>query len=254
MIKLFEFLKKKNNILETVQGDASVNNLAIDLASLVEAYSREYESIRREIDLRIELEERTIGNLLLLIAALFSASQLFYTQANQIIVVLNRNTFLYLTMAWISLVFPITILQHDLYIAALGRYIRYVLSPKIRTLAVDVYPGPIKNFSQWEVKQFPVWLRGPIRWEDYRLQTQYRSTVPLFGLIAIFRYAFASSPSLLFITAFFWAKSKVVFWVDWSPLDRISLVVLVIFVLAIIAGILMGIRAFTWNEFPKDTA
>jgi hypothetical protein len=61
------------------------------------------------------------------------------------------NAFLYLVLAWVALVFPITILQHNLYVATLGNYICFILAPKLRTLTTQSHTESAKDFSKWEV-------------------------------------------------------------------------------------------------------
>ena len=216
----------------------SINFETDSLRFLFEAYLIEYDTIRREIELRIELQEHTTNYLLILVGVLISAIQLFGDQAGMFINVLNSQPFLYLIFGSIALFFPIRDLAHNLFIRTLGRYARYILIPKLNAISGELSKQSKAQveFKQWEIRNYPPWLQGTMKWEDYRGYAHHQRSILIFGMIGLFRYIFVSIPSILFVLAFLSIKSGGEFWQSWTTIERISSVTFVIIIVIMLFG------------------
>ena len=211
------------------------------LRFIYEAHLKEFEAIRNEINLRLQFEENTINYLIVLVAALLSGSQLFGSQAASLIETLNKYPSSYLMLSLVSLLFPLTILQHNLYVVSLGEYIRFVLSPKLNAIAKDLasHSAATKEYLEWESNQFSSWLSGTHKWDEFRPAAQYNSRTAslLFFLLTAFRYMFASLPFIISLLLYFAAndESKSTNGTDW--VDGMLALVLGLFIIATILGI-----------------
>lgn len=217
------------------------------LRFIYEALLKEYDILWQEIHLRLQMEERSINYLLVLIGAVISAIQIFQTQSSQLINTLNTYPVIYLALALISLLFPLTLLEHTLFLANLGGYIHYVLSPKMNaiTTRLSQHSQVAKEFNNWDSAQFPPHLIGIIKWDDYRPKVQYRVTLPVFGLLATFKYMFVCIPAILFVVSFISAKATIYPVIGWTPIEIILSIIFVSFTLVMLIGIFMGAGAFS---------
>jgi hypothetical protein len=118
--------------------------------------------------------------------------------------------------------FPLRLLERNLYLANLGKYIHDVLAPKINRILTQLAEvGSLASeYITWEADQFPGYLRGILKWEDYRIKTQFRGNFLTFAVIVVIRYLFASAPFFLFLLAFFAAKATTSFWISWSIFEK----------------------------------
>jgi hypothetical protein len=225
------------------------NKIQLEIDSLRFTYDsllKEYEALRQEINLQVELEERVLSYLFVLFGAVFSAAQLFYQQAVQIVTGLNQYPAIYLLLALISLLFPLRLLERNLYLANLGKYIHDVLAPKINRILTQLAEvGSLASeYITWEADQFPGYLRGILKWEDYRIKTQFRGNFLTFAVIVVIRYLFASAPFFLFLLAFFAAKATTSFWISWSIFEKILFTALMLVIIFVFIGMFVGTRTF----------
>jgi hypothetical protein len=243
LLKLLHKLDPQSGRILRVQE----NKIQLEIDSLRFTYDtlmKEYEALRQEINLQIDLEERVLSYLFVLFGAVFSAAQLFYQQSVQIVTGLNQYPAIYLLLALMSLLFPLNLLERNLFMANLGKYIRDVLTPKINMILTQLakLSQPESEYMIWEADQFPDYLRGALKWEDYRIKTQYRGNIPTFAVIVVIRYLFASAPFLLFCLAFLSIKATMPFWISWSVFEQILAAVLIIVIIFILFGIFIGTR------------
>lgn len=211
-----------------------------------DALLKEYDVLWQEIHLRLQMEERSINYLLVLIGGVISTIQVFQTQSSQLTNTLNAYPAIYLALALISLLFPLTLLEHTLFLANLGGYIHYVLSPKINAIAnrLSQHNRAAKEFNIWDSEQFPSHLIGVLKWDDYRPKAQYRITLPVFGSLAIFKYMFVCIPAIMFVVAFILAKATVYPGIGLTLIEIILSIVFLSFTLVMFIGILIGAGAF----------
>jgi len=233
---------KEASRIEKTNIDFETDSLRFTYESLL----MEYDAVRQEILFHLQMEERSLSYLLVLIGGVVSALQFFQEQSIHLASTLNSNPVIYLALALISLLFPLTLLEHALFLADLGVYIHNVLSPKIRIIAthLSTQSDATKEFITWESEQFPSYLTGMFRWEGYRLKAQYRTASPVFGLLAIFKYVFVCIPAALFTVAFISAKAAYFAGIAWTSVEILLFVVFMSFVLTLLVGMLMAVGTY----------
>jgi hypothetical protein len=227
------------------QGESIIHEVD-PLRFMLDAYLTEYDAIRREVELHIELHERNINYLLLILGAIFSLSGFNLIQKSDLFIYLNNNPYLYLLLAIISLIFPVLYIMRSNYVNTLESYQRYVLSPKIAAISSTLSTHSIsaEEFIKWESDKFPDWLQGPMKGLDYGIGLKYQKYRGLFSLISTFRYLFVSLPSAFFTIVFFYNFN----WSKWTYMEYIFIIALAISIFMIIAGI-----SYTTSFYSKFT-
>lgn len=221
---------------------------------LFEAYMMDYTTSLHTVLSRIELEERTTNYLFILIAAVISAFAIFTEFASQVSDWLERNSFVCLLLALISLLFPLRILQNNLYIASIGRYTQHVLSPKINHIAtsLSMHNRSTHELIAWEKKRFPFWARGVFQWQTFAAKDRRSFIWFLSPMLAGFRYAYISLPSVFFLIVFLSIKSTTVPWMGWTLLDQFFFVLLVVFAIVLIIGLVVNAFDYTSAYIPAQ--
>lgn len=213
------------------------------LRYLLEAYLADYNSVRRELEHRIELQHRITDYLLVLLGSVLSASQLLGGSSSQFSSWLSRHPFALLLLATVSLWFPITSMVHFAWVSTLSSYLATVLSPKIAHLATSLAGLSTSTGEQleWEERRYPADLRGPFTWDAFWRKCSPKAKVASsFG--GLHRFVLLHLPAFLFVSAFLTVGSDERIWVDWTALERVFGAA---FLLVFAANLLIAVLALT---------
>ncbi len=189
--------QKRQNIQERETIDYGDSPLRLTY----DAYIHEYESIRREIELRLKLQDQAVNSLFVITAAIVTATEVFGSIQPATISFLERYPEAFLVFAIMVLYFPHLVVKNSYYIAVLGAYENNILSPKIDAIArilpsMDVH---LQKFSEWEKREFPKWLRGVLRWDDYRSKIMFSGNhAVLAAFLSVFDNLVVFLPSITF--------------------------------------------------------
>lgn len=240
------FLKKiicPDNQSQTLE-NSSINFETDSIRFLFESYLAEYEVHTRGILQREELQERITTYLLLIIGGLISLAQVLGEQTQLLVSSLNQIPIVYLLLSFITFFLPVRMLMHTLSISANGKYIRYVLAPKINmiVLSLSQHDDSVHEFIAWDREHFSTSMQGSLRWEEYHNQTFFKRYALVFGIVSLFRYVVVSVPAIVFILAFFIAKADDLLWQDWALEERILFSLYFLILLVLIVGLGIAIR------------
>ncbi len=201
---LKEFLSSKRRPLN----QQHVNFENDPLRFIFDALLAEYEKIRNEIEIRTELQERTVNYLTLILAALISATQLFPDVINPVVDLLKSNPLIYLILAFISSYLPLSTYTQNQYIVMLASYNHEILSPKLNEIirvAGNSSPS-IMAYSTWEKENYVSSYKGVMRWDAYFIGR--RRPYRFLALLGFVRYVYVSTPLILFLYSFTYATDE----------------------------------------------
>lgn len=245
-------LSKDVNIVQSINFETDPIRFQYD------AILAEFEALRREIELRIQLTERIIDFFFILLGAILSAAQLSSKTGSFLFEQINKFPVTYLVLAMASTWFAMSHLNHTIYTTTLGRYIELVLSPKLSYIAFELSKDVVsgEQYWKWEAEKFPSKLRGTMRWEAFRVNAYNRKIGFLVSVVGGFRSLLYFAPPILFTTIFFSVKSSQIFWVDWTFAERIILVLFVLLIVILAVGIVTTQKQawFELNEVKESTA
>jgi hypothetical protein len=210
-----------------------------------DSYLIEYQTIRSEIEERLVLQEKTINYLLMIVAAIISASQIFTEQTEQLFFYMKTNPELLIIFAIASLYFPYAVINNNIFMAVLGAYENNVISPKIDAIAriLSCHSSSTDEYLLWEKENFPGWLRGTLRWDDYRARTMYVGFRKiLFGIFGFFEMLFVCAPAILFFGSYL--RLKNITNSNWSLFEIGLFAIFLIIVIALFAGIIFGFEVY----------
>jgi len=134
-IKNFFRLTEEAPVILPLRNDGSIitsiNYETDPIRFMFEAYLNEYNAVRREVEIHIELHERNINYVLLLIGVILSLFGLEIISVKDFFNFLNDNPYLYLVITIVCLIFPVLYIMRSNYVNTLESYQRHVLAPKI---------------------------------------------------------------------------------------------------------------------------
>lgn len=198
-----KFLTARNKPAQHYEGVSYQDSL---LRFTFDAYMSEYESVRREIELRLKLQDQAVNYLFVITAAVITATEVFGRIHLATISFLDKYPEAFLIFAIMMLYFPHLIIKNSYYIAVLGAYENNVISPKIDAIAriLPARDANLQRFSKWEKDQFPEWLSGGVlRWDDYRSRIMFSGSYAIVsGLLSIFDNIVVFLPSITFFLIF----------------------------------------------------
>jgi hypothetical protein len=234
-------LNSETQVFTDASTSRELNYETDSIRFIYEGLLREYEIVRSELELHIELTDRAINYLLIVVVAVFSAQELLSRASSPILDIGANNPIVYLALGLLLLYFPISILSHHLQIANLGSYQYHVLTPKINQISSHLrsLSHETKAFLDWEAEHWrsQPWLRGNLRWDAYRLSRQMRGAAPLFGLLEVTRYLFAFAPSIYLAATFLTATSGRTVWKDWTLVERSLAFMYLLVLIGAVAGL-----------------
>jgi hypothetical protein len=174
------------------------------LRLVAEAHLKEFDFLRREIELRLQQRERMMTYFFLL-AGTALASQVLLEQFSVVGRFLQNNPGCYLILGFVLLWFPVETVMSFSYMRHMGRYINDVLSPKLTRLseAASAQTPHGVAYIAWQQASLSPQLRGQLRWEAY-LREVRPYAYPYFGLsvFALLRTLILFGPSAFCVFAY----------------------------------------------------
>lgn len=163
-----------------------------------ETTMREYETVRREIEMMILQQERTFNYLLALVGALL-ASQLLVDEFPTVEAKLNENPSLYLFLGLTALWFPVQNVILNAHIATMAAYLRTVLIPRVNAMVDSVESPTLNTYKSTVEASMPSSLHGLLAWEAYRADSQFDrvGSLLIFAPMWLYRFAVLAIPSLV---------------------------------------------------------
>jgi len=246
---LKKFFRKKNETanLQNFHKESShtINFETDSLRFTFDAYLIEFQSVRSEIEQRTILQEKTINYLLILIAAVISASQIFQEKATELLGFLVFNPSINIIISILLLYFPYSIIFNNIFLSILGSYVHRVLYPKINTIAriLTKHSESTNEYLSWEKNTYPKWLRGTFKWDDFRAKSMYEGFGKiLFGILSVFEMIFVGSPTIVFII--FFLRIKANYQQSWDTFEIILFIIFILILISLLIGVLFGLNLF----------
>lgn len=202
---------------------------------LYDAHIEEYNIIYNTILTRMTMEERTENYLFLIISAILSLLPVSVTAIEPLHKFSANYPVMFIFLAITSLIFPIKLLQQNIFVTNLSNYLRFVLSPKLNAVLESI-PEPsatTQGVIAWEESRLPYGLRGVFRYENYISQTVFASKIPITGMTAFFRYLFVCIPSVIFFSFFLFQKKGSIFWQGWTIIEKIASAVFALIIITL---------------------
>lgn len=193
----------------------------------------EYESVRREIEMMIQQQERTFNYLLALVGALL-ASQFVVGEFPEVEAALERRPELYLVVAILTLWFPIQNIILNFHIGTMAQYLRLVLMPKVNYIcATAAASSDLVALGDWDARNLDQDLHGVMLWEVFRVKAQFEQRRHLVTLTPLwtFRFVILAVPGLVLIVRYVdvrWIRANIdwLMWLEW-PLVLLTALLMV---------------------------
>ncbi|MGP3914255.1 hypothetical protein [Nonomuraea sp. 10N515B] len=171
------------------------------LRLVADAHLREFDAIRREIELRLQHRERMMTYFFVLTGALL-ASQVIFEKFASIQQIFVRDPIVLLAIGFALLWFPVETVMSFSYMRHMGRYVKDILAPKLTAISesIDSQTAHGRRYKNWQDAAIAPDIRGQLRWEAY-LKISKPYAYPYFGfsLFALIRLLILFGPSLFTI-------------------------------------------------------